>query len=84
MGLPSKADVARAALHRLASETGGRAFFVSRNDDLSEVYRSIERELRSQYLLAYQSSATGEGFRRVEVEVDRPGVSAATVRGYYP
>ena len=84
LGLPAKADLARAALLRLAAETGGRSFLVSRNDDLAEVYRSIELELRSQYLLAYQSSATGEGFRRVEVEVSKPGVSAATVRGYYP
>lgn len=84
LGLPAKADLARSALMRLAAETGGRSFFVSRNDDLGDVYRSIELELRSQYLLAYQSPATGEGFRRVEVEVERPGVTAATVRGYYP
>ena len=57
---------------------------MSRNDDLADVYRSIELELRSQYLLAYQSSGTGEGFRRVEVELSKPGVTAATVRGYYP
>ena len=84
LGLPAKADLARSALLRLAAETGGHAYFVARNGDLSDVYRSIERELRSQYLLAYQSPAAGEGYRRVDVEVTRPGVTAATVKGYYP
>jgi VWFA-related protein len=84
LGLPGGNDLARMALQRLASETGGSSFFIDRKGNLAEVYRSIERELRAQYLLAYQSAATGQGFREVEVEVSRPGVTAATARGYYP
>ena len=50
------------------------------------VYRSIETELRSQYLLAYQSSKQGNDgkFRTVEVKLGRPGLEARTVPGYYP
>jgi len=84
LGLTSNAQVARMNLQRLAAETGGTAFFVERTGAFDGVYRTIERELRSQYLLAYQSDGSGTGYRKVEVEVKRPGVSAATVKGYYP
>lgn len=82
LGLPAKAEMARMALNRLASETGGRAFTVQRGGDLAGVYRSIERELRSQYLLAYQPRSAEPGYREVRVEVRRPGVVATTQRGY--
>jgi VWFA-related protein len=84
LGLPTGADVARLALRRLAEETGGRAFFVSRGSNLDEVYHTIESELRAQYLLAYQSDGTEPGFREVKVKVDRPGAEATTMRGYIP
>jgi len=46
----------------------------------------IGEELRSQYLLAYQSSKQGNDgkFRSVEVKLGRPGLEARTVPGYYP
>jgi hypothetical protein len=48
-------------------------------------HEEIEGELRAQWLLAYQSDATGgAGYRRVEVEVGRPGALARTAAGYYP
>lgn len=81
----SRAVEARARLRQLAKASGGRAFFIDRITGLNEIYRTIEDELHSQYLVEYQSSA-GEGrdFRRVEVNVDRPGLTARTVPGYYP
>jgi VWFA-related protein len=83
--IPQQPDI-RMKLTRLAGETGGRSFFVDRAQDLSGIYRGIEGELRSQYLLAYQSSKQGNDgkFRTVEVKVDRPGLTARTVPGYYP
>ncbi|HEV8239532.1 MAG TPA: VWA domain-containing protein [Thermoanaerobaculia bacterium] len=84
LGLSSNAQVARMNLQRLATETGGTAFFVERAGGFDNVYRSIERELRSQYLLAYQSDGSGTGYRKVEVDVKRPGVSVSTAKGYYP
>ena len=50
------------------------------------IYDQILQELRSRYLLAYQSS-TEEGddaFRTVEVKVRGDGLEARTIRGYYP
>jgi len=76
----------RLKLTKLAAETGGRSYFVSQAIDLSGTYRSIETELRSQYLLAYQSSKQGNDgkFRAVEVKLGRSGLEARTVPGYYP
>ena len=53
--------------------------------ELERVYREIEEELRSQYLLAYQSPQDEPTrYRAVEVKVARPGQEAKTIRGYYP
>jgi len=76
----------RTKLMRLASETGGQSFFVQRASELARVYETIEGELRTQYLLAYQSTnaESDDAFREVEVRVARPGAEAKTLRGYYP
>jgi VWFA-related protein len=79
-------DIDKRKLSRLAEETGGRAFFLRSVDELPGIYATIERELRSQYLIAYQSSnvSGGSDFRSVELKVGRPGLEAKTIRGYYP
>jgi hypothetical protein len=50
------------------------------------VYSLVQQDLRSQYLIAYQSSntAANDDFRQVEVKVDRPRSSVRTLSGYYP
>jgi len=76
---------ARRILRRLAEETGGRSFFIDDAGELGAVYDAIRQELRAKYLLAYQSdNGSGEGFRQVRVKVDRRGLQAKTIRGYYP
>ena len=76
----------RKVLEQIADETGGRAFFLSRLDDLPGVYETIEEELRNQYLLVYQSdSARGKDeFRTVMVTVSRGRAEVRTLSGYYP
>ena len=77
---------ARSKLSRLAEETGGSSFFLSGIEELEPVYQTIQQELRSQLLLAYQSSNTSEDdtFRRIEVDVDRSDAVVRTISGYYP
>jgi Ca-activated chloride channel family protein len=77
---------ASAKLTRLAVETGGRSFFLKGTDQLDGVYQEIERELRSQYRVAYQSTNTSaeDAFRAVQVEVGQTGLDARTISGYYP
>jgi VWFA-related protein len=85
LGLPAGQKDIQIKLSRLADETGGRTFLIDRVNQLEQVYRIIEEELRSQYLLAYQSSQTGDKFRTIEVQVvGHPGIEAKTLRGYYP
>jgi len=77
----------RNKLKSLAEDTGGQVFFISKAEELRDVYDQIEEELRSRYLLAYNSDAkaTEEGtFREVEVKVKKRGLEARTIRGYYP
>jgi Ca-activated chloride channel family protein len=81
-------QVEKKQMTRLAEETGGRAFFVNDATRLDEIYARIEDELRSQYLIAYQSTQSGvkgaNTFRSVDLQVGKKGTEAKTIRGYYP
>ncbi|MCB1037143.1 MAG: VWA domain-containing protein, partial [Acidobacteria bacterium] len=79
----SKNDV-RLKLQTLADETGGSSFQIDAAYQLGKVYEAIEEELRSQYLLSYQSTSDDDAYRPVEIKVQRPGVSAKSISGYYP
>ena len=84
IGLGDDAD--KRKLEKLSEETGGRSFFLKSVDELAGIYSTIESELRSQYLIAYQSTNTsgGNNFRSVDLKVAKPGLEAKTIRGYYP
>jgi VWFA-related protein len=86
IGLSAQNADIRLKLSRLADETGGRLFFIEKAKELDGIYDAIQKELRSQYLLAYQSSQEGgaDKFRAIEVKIGKPGMEAKTVRGYYP
>ncbi len=79
-------DVEKKKLGRFAEETGGRAFFLAKPTELPGIYAAIEEELRSQYLIAYQSTNTAgaAAFRSIELDVARSGVEVKTMAGYYP
>ncbi|HVS65044.1 MAG TPA: VWA domain-containing protein [Thermoanaerobaculia bacterium] len=80
----STVDHRRPLLNRLAENTGGRYSSALGQKGLHEALEAIERDLRSQYVVTFQSRQEGDGFRRLEVEVSRPGVRAGTMAGYYP
>ncbi|HVN80855.1 MAG TPA: VWA domain-containing protein [Terriglobia bacterium] len=72
-------------LKRLADETGGRAFFPFKAEDLSQSFQDIGAELRSQYSLAYRSSNTKRDgtFRAIRIETERKNLKVKSRRGYY-
>ena len=72
-------------LRQLAQETGGRAFFVQKAEELIGVYGQIADELSSQYSLGYASkNAKRDGaWRKLSVQVARPSAVTRTRRGYY-
>jgi VWFA-related protein len=72
-------------MRTLAQETGGRAFFPAKIEDLNGVYSQIADELASQYTLGYTSANPRRdgAWRRVVVQVSRPNVTPRTKKGYY-
>jgi VWFA-related protein len=85
LAIPSNPPEPGVVLDRLARETGGRSFRIDHAVQLGPIYERIERELRAQWLLAYQSDAAGgTAFRHVQVRILRPGCTARTAEGYYP
>lgn len=85
LGVELLGDI-RGRLKALAEETGGRVFFVNKAQELSGVYKEIDQELRSQYLLAFASDrTTADGkYRSIEVKAQKGKLNARTIRGYYP
>lgn len=86
IGLGIQEGTSRRRLTELAEETGGASHFIHVVDELGIIYQRIQEELRSQYLIAYQSGNTKtEGkFRRIELKAKRPGAVVKTMSGYYP
>ncbi len=72
-------------LQRLADETGGRAFFPYRIDDLAQSFADIGTELRSQYSLAYvpTNKAPDGRFRTIKIQPTQSGLSVRARKGYF-
>ena len=80
----------RGRLQQLCDETGGRCFFITGAGELKRVYERIETEVRSQYLLVFESPDGEPGaFRKVEVKLKDPrshgkrGLKVQTIPGYF-
>jgi Ca-activated chloride channel family protein len=71
----SPRDKAVNLINKLASETGGRAFFPESIAELPQIANEIIRDLRTQYVIAYNpTNKTQDGtFRAIKVTVDQPG-----------
>jgi Ca-activated chloride channel family protein len=68
----SPRDKAVALINRLATETGGRAFFPQSISELPQIASEIVRDLRTQYVLSYNpTNKLRDGtFRAIRVAVD--------------
>jgi len=70
-------------------ETGGKAFFPQKIEELGTVFEGIARELKNQYRLSYRSSNTENtgGWRRIDVKIvgaKEKGFRVRARKGYYP
>jgi VWFA-related protein len=81
-GISSRGDN---VLRYLAEETGGRAFFPFKPEDLAGDFQEISRELRSQYSLAYVSSnqARDGTFRTITIEPRDKNLRVRAKTGYF-
>lgn len=65
-------------INKLAEETGGRAFFPDSVAELPQIANEIIRDLRTQYVIAYNpTNKTQDGtYRAIKVSVDQPTSSS--------
>ena len=76
----------RRILKTLSEETGGRAYFPSKVEELQDVYQEIADELKSQYYLTYEPTNTVWDGRWRKIKLDgAPGrdLDIRTRSGYY-
>ncbi len=74
------------ALKKMARETGGNVFEVSRKRTLRQIFDEIRKELRSQYSigLSPESSSSGAGLRKINLRTRRKTLKVQAQTGYYP
>ena len=73
------------AMQRLARETGGAYFEVSKENPIEKIYASIEEQLRNQYSIGYtpERKDAGGGYRQIRLTTRQPGLLVQTRSGYY-
>jgi Ca-activated chloride channel family protein len=79
----------REALQALASGTGGVAYFPDSLDQVDNITRTVARDIRSQYILAFKPKNQNlkPAYQSLRVDAQAPGYGKLTVRtrsGYYP
>jgi Ca-activated chloride channel family protein len=69
-------------LRRISEETGGGYFELSQTADLAPTFSRVATELRSQYLIAFTPSALDGKVHKLDVRVNRPGMTVRARRSY--
>jgi len=72
-------------LERFADETGGKAFFPFRIEDVANAFTEISDELRSQYAISYKpADFLSDGkYRKIEIIADNKKYHVRARKGYY-
>lgn len=75
---------AQGALNKLASETGGRAFYQGTYTPVSfdPFFRELDIALNRQFALTYLSTHMNKGFHRIDVYSSNPEVKIEHPKGY--
>lgn len=81
-GLMNELRLSQDSLRQLAEESGG--FAAVNSNDFRGAFERVVRDSSSYYVLAYYPPSTKRDgkFHRIEVKVNRPGVSVRSRRGY--
>ncbi len=87
-GYSSFGSEGKGIMNRLAKETGGGHYEVSKKTPIDQVYTLIEEDLRSQYSLGYVPSVEpgmpqSSGFRKIQLTVKRPNMVVQTRDRYW-
>jgi VWFA-related protein len=83
--LAASRDRGRRVMQRLAAETGGAFFEVTKNDPIEKIYARIEETLRNQYSIGYTPERAGAvgRYHKVKLTTKQPGLMVQTRDGYY-
>ena len=69
-------------LKRVAEETGGGFFELTKKDELGPTFTRVAQELHSQYVLGFSPAALDGKIHKLEVRVKRPGLTARSRKSY--
>jgi Ca-activated chloride channel family protein len=69
-------------LRRVAEETGGGYFELSKKDELGPTFTRVAQELHSQYVMGFTPAVLDGKIHKLEVRVKRPGLTARSRRSY--
>ncbi len=72
-------------LEHFADETGGKAFFPFKIQDVADAFSQIQDELRSQYAISYKPAdfiADGK-YRKIDIVADNKKYKVRARKGYY-
>ena len=86
-GLPTNID-GKKILQRMADETGGSLFEVSKKETVADIYKQIAQELRAQYRLGYtpDKESASDGYHRIVLSLSKSSprdLFIQTRDGYY-
>ncbi|MGD0889705.1 MAG: VWA domain-containing protein [Acidobacteriaceae bacterium] len=86
-GLPTNID-GKKILQRMADETGGSLFEVSKKETVADIYKQIAQELRAQYRLGYtpDKETASDGYHRIVLTLTKSSprdLFIQTRDGYY-
>ena len=75
-------------LERMAHETGGRLFEISKHETAAQIYTEIAEELRAQYRLGYtpDQATSADGYHQIDLAFAKPDDKKLTIQtrdGYY-
>lgn len=73
-------------LQRIATETGGRMFEVSKKEPVDQIYSEIAEDLRNQYNLGYtpdRGQAGAAGYHKIELTTTKKDLTVQARAGYY-
>ncbi len=75
----------KGTLERLARETGGHFFEVTKWQSIEQIYDAIQEELRSEYSIGFVSNqpVTSSGFRKIKLETKQKGLIVQATNRYY-
>jgi VWFA-related protein len=74
-----------ADLKRMSDETGGHVYKVDRKNTLDLVFKELQDEMRSQYMIGYTptNEAKDGGYRHLEIRTSNKDLRVQARKGYY-